>query len=125
MPIQTTSHKSFDRMRMKQTFDKQSILGSESNGTSHISAQTDVGSHSQSRSNSSSSINACQNSEKTLSLPCIGGQGNLDNNNQTLRKYDVAASVKGIPFVISHLPKEVNELFFSCSLKNFFILFVD
>ncbi|XP_038986532.1 U-box domain-containing protein 34-like [Phoenix dactylifera] len=106
MLIQTTSHKSFDRMRMNNTFDKQSILSSESNGISHISAQIDVGSHSQARSNSSSSTNARQNSEKAPLLPCTGGQGNLDNNTQTWRKYDVMASFKGIPFVISHSTKE-------------------
>nr|XP_029121648.1 U-box domain-containing protein 34 [Elaeis guineensis] len=106
MPIQTTSHKSFDRMRMKKTFDNQSILSSESNGTSHISALADVGSHSQARSSCSSSTNACQNSEKALLLPCTGGQGNLDNNNQTQRIYDIVASVKDIPFVISHSTKE-------------------
>lgn len=108
---------------MKKTFDKRSILSSESDGASHMSAQTDVDTHSQARS--SSSTNACQNSEKALLLPCTGDQGNLDDNSQTQRKYDVVASVKRIPFVISHSTKEVNELFFSGSWKNFFILFVD
>ncbi|KAG1330124.1 U-box domain-containing protein 34 [Cocos nucifera] len=115
MPIQTTSHKSFDRMRMKNTFDNQSIRSSESNGTSHISAQADVGSHFQARSSISSSTNSCQNSEKALLLPCTGGQGNLDNNNQTQRIYDIVASVKGIPFVISHSTEEVQLLSAECS----------